>query len=109
MRAIRLLAIAIAATAFSGCSMLRPDGVGAELAHNSGLLVDGRNSAGELREDSLDVLNVYVDWQRPLSNRATWYTVAGAGYKVREGGFYVEDSRLVGSVRTGVRFSLDRR
>lgn len=106
---MRLIATAAAVIALSGCAAIRPSGIGLEADHNSGLTVDGRDSRGLYREDSLDVLKVYLDWQRPVSNGTTFYVVAGAGYKYRERGFETSGSPWVGNVRTGVRFGFDRR
>jgi hypothetical protein len=92
----------------TGCQALIPSGIGAEVEHDSGLLVDGRDSRGLLKEDSLNVAKAYLDWQRPLSRRATIYTALGVGYKFDEGGFETSGSKWVGNIRTGVRFSLDR-
>ncbi len=109
MRIAQVLAIAVAALSIcQGCAAVRPSGIGLEADHNSGLTVDGRDSRGLYREDSLDVIKAYVDWQRPISNRATFYVVGGAGYKYRERGFETSGSPWVGNVRTGVRFSFDR-
>lgn len=91
----------------SGCSVL-PTGMGLEAKHDSGLLTDGHDSDGLLKEDSLDVINGYLYWERPASDRLTWYTEAGVGYKVREGGFYVKDSKWTGNARTGLRFRFTR-
>lgn len=105
---VRLIATAAAVIALSGCTTIRPSGIGLEADHNSGLVVDGRDSRGLYREDSLDVVKAYLDWERPVNNRTTFYVVAGAGYKYRERGFYTDGSPWVGNVRTGVRFSFDR-
>lgn len=105
---IAVLVVAVLAMASSGCSMIRPSGIGIEANHTSGLLVDGRDSRGLYREDSLDTIGPSIDWQRMLSQRTTFYLVAGAGYKYRERGFETSGSPWVGTVRTGIRFSLDR-
>ena len=86
------------------CTALRPDGFGTELSHNSGLLIDGRASDGTLREDSLDVWNNYVYWQR-----GTWYAEAGVGLKVRDGGFYLDGPPIVFNGRVGRRFSFEEK
>lgn len=88
--------------ACTGCSVL-PDGAGSQLSHTSGLLVQGHDSKGQLREDSLDTLDGYLYW-----DRGSWYAEAGVGYKLREGGFYVKDSRLVGTVKFGKRWRFDK-
>ena len=99
-----IAAVALAALLIGGCSTLRPDGFGSELSHNSGLLIDGCGSDGRLREDSLDVFNNYVYWQR-----GTWYAEAGVGLKVREGGFYLDGPPIVFNGRVGRRFSFGER
>lgn len=90
----------------SGCSIVAPTGIGAGLAHNSGLLVDGHDRLGRAREDSLDLAKGFAYWERPISNRCTWYTELSAGYKWREGGFYTDGSKWVGGAQSVVRFRL---
>lgn len=93
-----------AATWLGGCSSLSPQGWGAEMKHDSGLLVDGTDSRGRLREDSLDVVHGYLWWQIPTADGGVWYAEAGAGMKWREGGFYTDGSKVIGNVRFGRRF-----
>ena len=94
-----ILVLSLIGLALTGCSTLRPDGYGTELKHDSGLLIDGRGSDGRLREDSLDVWNNYVYWQR-----GSWYAEAGIGLKLREGGFYLDGPPVVFNGRVGRRF-----
>lgn len=98
------ITIAIAATALQGCAGFAPTGWGAMLKHDSALLVDGHDSQGRLREDSLDVAGGYLWWERPTRGGGEWYIEAGAGYKWREGGFEDGGKPVIGHFRVDRRF-----
>lgn len=108
MRTRLLLTIIAALPLATACSSLRPDGWGSEIKHDSGLLVDGHDSRGQLREDSLDVWNTYLYWQRSTRDGGEVYAEIGAGLKLREGGFYLNGPPVVADVRFGRRFRFQR-
>lgn len=97
-------AIVVASLALGGCAGLVPTGWGTSLKHDSALLVDGHDSQGRLREDSLDVAGGYLWWERLTRDGGEWYLEAGAGYKWREGGFEDNGKPVIGHFRVDRRF-----
>lgn len=98
-----LIVLVIALSGLTGCSTIRPDGVGTEWKHDSVLLrgapFTDREIDGQKVEDSLDVWNNYLYWDRPA-----FYAEIGLGLKVREGGFYSDGSPFIVNARVGKRF-----
>lgn len=107
----RNVLIVLALIVCQGCAAIRPDGWGTEWKHDSVLLAGEpftkrKDAQGQKVEDSLDVWNNYLFWDRP-----TWYAELGLGYKLREGGFYVKPgtSPIIVNSRAGKRFRFTKR
>lgn len=101
---IRIALLTICFSILVGCGTLRPDGYGTEWKHDSGLLIGqpfnaSHDKNGLDREDSLDVWNNYMYWQRK-----DWYAEVGVGLKLREGGFYTDGPPVLFNGRVGKRF-----
>lgn len=115
---MRILAVLVITWLLAGCQVLKavkPDGGGAEIKHDSALLAGRpieapRGPDGKGREDRLDVVSVYLFWERDTP-RVQWYTETGVGYRLKDDGFYVRRDRLplIFNGRTGVRFRFTKR
>lgn len=106
----RIVFCFVLATSSTACTAIRPDGWGTEWKHDSALLAGqpfekATNERGQGREDTLDVWNNYLFWQRP-----NWYAEVGVGVKLREGGFYVDPRRppVIFNGRFGRRFDFKK-
>ncbi len=107
--ALQVVVLCLIGLAITGCSTLAPDGAGTEWKHDSVLLrgapfTDRTDVDGRKVEDSLDVWNNYVYWDRP-----GFYAEVGLGLKLREGGFYDDGSPFIVNVRVGKRFKFGQR
>lgn len=103
VRMLQVAALCLIGLALTGCASVRPDGGGSELKHDSVLLrgepFTDREINGRKVEDSLDVWNNYLYWDRP-----GFYAELGLGLKLREGGFYSDGSPIIVNARVGKRF-----
>lgn len=91
--------IAVAALAFTGCAVLKPQAVQAELEHISHPLA-GWPAGGKYDEDSLTQVNTLLRWD------IGGVTVEnGLGYVVKDGGFYGPRLTYTGRISKEFRFS----
>jgi hypothetical protein len=106
---VQILVLCLIGLALTGCVNMRPDGAGTEWKHDSVLLrgapfTDRTDVDGRKVEDSLDVWNNYLYWDRP-----GFYAEIGLGLKLREGGFYDDGSPFIVNARVGKRFKFGER
>lgn len=98
---MRKLSAFFLAALLGGCSLM-PTGYGVETQHTSAPL-QGYPLNDSSNEDSLNVVQAYLYWERRDAS-GVWYTQAALGYRIGDGGFYVNGTPILFQASVGKRF-----